>query len=169
MRIIWKSDKQGKSEVQLEDIKINKQPMVKWGATANHQVLVAKWGPASPMEVVEEHILNIIFHVKIIKDPLMPKKIIKLANSLIWGSVYEKNVKDWKNLPKNKAIGEVGQKWWQNFYKRNKEALSAKCTVRFDNKQDDQHTTAFTYICWTKGLQLSYPSLCFLKKRDSKC
>jgi len=41
------------------------------------------------MEVVEEHILSIIFHVEIIKDPMTPKKIIKLANSLIQGSIYE--------------------------------------------------------------------------------
>ena len=98
-----------------EDIKINKQSMVKWGATANHQVLVAKWGPVLPMQVVEEHILSIIFHAEIVKDPMMPKKIINFSNSLIWSSIYEKNVKDWnKNLPKNKVIGEVGQKWWQN-------------------------------------------------------
>ena len=83
--------------------------MLKQRASNNHQVLVAKWGPALPMEVVKEHILGIIFHAEIIKDPMMPKKIIKLANSLIWGSAYKMNAKDWKekHLPKSKAIGEV--------------------------------------------------------------
>ena len=72
-----------------EDVNINKQLMVKQGATANCQVLVAKWEPVSPMKVVEEHILSSNFHVEIIKDPMTPKRIIKLANSLIQGSIYE--------------------------------------------------------------------------------
>ena len=74
------------------------------------------------MEVVKEDILGIIFHAEIIKDPMMPKKIIKLANSLIWGSAYKKNVKDWKekHLPKSKAIGEVGQKCGARIFTREK-------------------------------------------------
>jgi len=89
------------------------------------------------MEGIESHLLAIILHTTtMMRQPLTPMQALEEANSLLHGSAKQEENKEWnkKHLPKNLQNGELGRKYWLNFYKRHKDVLFAKTAVQFENK-----------------------------------
>jgi hypothetical protein len=45
--------------------------------------------------------------------------------------------KHWKRCEMYDTFGFLGSRYWQNFWRRNHDLISAKKVVRFDDKQDN--------------------------------
>jgi hypothetical protein len=79
------------------------------------------------------------------KQPLSTLEGMRLANSLIKGTIFQDNVIEWKkkklreNLNKDDDLDTLGQTYWINFLKQNPQ-LQEKRTFKFDQKRDEYFT-----------------------------
>jgi hypothetical protein len=107
-----------------------------------HKLEVQHPGTLSPVVGINSHFLGIILRRAAIQKPISCAKGIELANSLIEGTALQLCRMEWKK--KHLKMGEMydsfgflGTHYWQNFFQRNHDIISAKKFVRFDSKRDD--------------------------------
>ena len=101
---------------------------VKARRTNTHQLLVAKQGPMMPMEGIESHLLAIVLHTSMMRQPLTPMQALEVANFFLWDSVKKRRNQGVEKdiYSKNTHNSGLGRKYWLNCYKRHKDVLSAK-------------------------------------------
>jgi hypothetical protein len=130
-----------------EDIPLKKRCLQRVSKPSRN-VVVAHRRKVSPMLEVEAHLADIIIQAARIRQPITPKIGIALANSLVKGSIIEKEVLSWraKSLPSShptkldpeyEVEGDIlGKDWWRNFLKRSP-SITSKKAVRCDSLRED--------------------------------
>ena len=116
---------------------------------------VAHRGTPSPMEKVEQYIVEIASQLAKMRQPISCRQGLELANSLITGNVLETDVRAWKKkhctaLSKSENYDEgdaedantsdtrlLGTGYWRGFMRRHGYRIGAKRGVRFDKNRDD--------------------------------
>jgi hypothetical protein len=99
-------------------------------------------GPLSPMHEVEAHLLKVILLHGAMHQPVRCGEGLELANSIIEDTMTQLQMIQWKQLHLGKSFREesaatLGQKYWQNFRKRQSREIESKKVVRYDSKWDD--------------------------------
>jgi len=84
-----------------------------------------------PMEGIESHLLAIVLHTTMVRQPLTPMQALEVAKLLLHGSAKEEEIKEWKkkDLPKNAQSGELGRKLAQFFQKAQRCSLCKNCSM----------------------------------------
>jgi hypothetical protein len=114
-------------------------------------VIVAQCGKISPMINVEAHLVDIILHYSMMRQPITPTVGIALANSMIKGTEIESEMKQWWKMSSPNSVAAkhdpdyevvmngdpvLGKTWWCNFLRRNP-SITSKKAVRFDSLRED--------------------------------
>jgi hypothetical protein len=99
-------------------------------------------GTEPPMISIEAHLLAVILRRPALRQPVSCGEGIELANSMIEGmesqvAFMELKKNHLKNGPQDDTFGTLGQRYWQNFCRRNADVITSKNAVRFDSKRDD--------------------------------
>jgi hypothetical protein len=101
-------------------------------------------GPQSPLEDIEDDLVQFIILLGDTGAPLTPPQVLQLANSLIKDTPTQQKLIDWKTSRKMKGsdqeLGTVGLKYLTNFMKRNKDKLRSKRGKRFELNRDKWQT-----------------------------
>ncbi len=101
-------------------------------------------GNTSPMLAIEPYLVEMIRELEKMRVPISSRQGLALANSIISGTAYEKQVLEWKenhcvsskNNPEQQPM-VLGKGYWSGFMKRNKDLVKAKKGVKFDSKRAD--------------------------------
>ncbi len=96
------------------------------------------------MLAIEPYLVEMIRELEKMRVPISSRQGLALANSIISGTAYEKQVLEWKenhcvsskNNPEQQPM-VLGKGYWSGFMKRNKDLVKAKKGVKFDSKRAD--------------------------------
>lgn len=107
-----------------------------------HQLESMHPGTSSPLHGVERIILQIIFGMQQVRQPMYKDEVITLMNEVIKGTRHEEEFREFKE--KRLASGAVddsgllvGERWWQGFLQRHKAELESKKCERFASDRAD--------------------------------
>ena len=113
-------------------------------------------GTASPMIAIEPYIVDLIIQLSKMRSPVNVTTGLQLANSLIAGTSFEAELREWKirhNIHSRMSAGVsgndeapaqqlLGQGYWRGFMRRNGHIVKSKRAVKFDYKRADWCTYA---------------------------
>jgi hypothetical protein len=99
-------------------------------------------GTQSPMIDMEAHLLAAILRRAALRQPVTCGEGRVLANSTSEGTEAQIRLMDLKknnlkNGPHDDTFGTLGQRYWQNFCRRNAGVIASKKAVRFNSKRYD--------------------------------
>jgi hypothetical protein len=109
---------------------------------------------------VEPYLVELIMKLAEMHTPITTSQGQELANSLIEGKSTEKKLLEWKN--KNchpfrlNGNNKLGKTYWKNFLNRNRHLITAKKTVKFENKRAEW----CNYLNMKEMYQEMYQNLC---------
>ena len=86
----------------------------------------------SPLVKIEPIIVNIIVQTARMRQCLTPSKGLMLVNSLINGTSVPKKLIEWKRNNTPNFIGNLGEGYWRNFMKRNKNKIVGKPGQKYE-------------------------------------
>jgi hypothetical protein len=81
---------------------------------------VSHLAPMSPMEDIESHLVVVILQLESMKQPTSASEGLRLANSLIKGTIYQDKEIEWnlkklyENWNKDGDLGTLGKTYWKN-------------------------------------------------------
>jgi hypothetical protein len=91
---------------------------------------------------IEAHLLAAIMRQSALRQPVSCGEGLELAKSMIEGTeaqfaLTERKKNNLKNGPNDESFGTIGQRYWQNFCRRNADVVTSKKAVRLDSKRED--------------------------------
>ena len=100
------------------DVQINSDTIRRRVSRGN--IFITSHGPQSPLEALEEVVVELIIQMARIRQSLTPSKGLDLVNSLICGTEHQHALIEWKKKHTAHAnvSGSVGIKYWRNFMKK---------------------------------------------------
>lgn len=107
-----------------------------------HQLESVHPGTSSPLHDVEKVILQIIFGMQQVRQPMYKEEVIALMNEVIKGTHHEEEFREFKEKRLSSGAVDnsgllVGERWWQGFLQRHKAELESKKCVRFASDRAD--------------------------------
>ena len=126
-----------KLEYCLEDVTVTKS-CIRKRLTRKRLICARNPGSASPMKPVEEYLVSIFNQMAKMRQPLCISEGLALANSLVAGTKWEKEIfhfktkRGWNQFDKEGNKKELlGNKWYKGFWKRNGHIIERKATQKF--------------------------------------
>ena len=93
-------------------------------------------GHVSPLEPIEQTVIDIILQMARIRQSITPSRGLLLVNSLIDKTPIQKSLVKWKRKYSNDTLGSVGKGYWDGFIRRNKHKLVSKRGQKYElNRQ----------------------------------
>lgn len=128
---------QKKKEYCLENLTITKD-CIRKRVTRKRLVCARNPGAESPMKAIEEYLVSILNQMAKMRQPLCISEGLALANSLVVGTKWEKEIiefktkRGWSQFDDEGNKKELlGKKWYQGFWKRNSHIIERKATQKF--------------------------------------
>ena len=103
-------------------------------------------GPDSPIAPIEALMVSIYIQKAKMGQPIGLQEGLDVANSLIKGTIWQDRLKAaqrlWKMHEASPNFGQLGQKYWKNFLRRNKQKISSQISVQLATTRKEWCTYA---------------------------
>ena len=106
---------------------------------STHKLECKHPGIASPLELAEQYVLEVVLQMQKIRQPMTKIEVIELMSDSIKGTVHEDMFRQVKASRAVDALDleQVGDGWWRRFLKRHKSKLSTSRGERFSATRAD--------------------------------